>query len=372
MSTQQSRYTVIRQKKIVEDLEEDSIQIPKPMVGFGIPTHPSPTFRRTLPEAAVGPPYFYYENVAMTPRGVWTQISRFLFEIKPEFVDSKHFSAAARKRGYVHNLPIENRFLLQPLPPLTIQAALPSSKKWWPSWDDRKKLNVLNTCYASAKTTQRLRESLEQFDGIPPEEIKKEVLSECKKFNLVWNGKNKLAVLEPDEMELILGYPKDHTRGVSRTDRYKSLGNSFQVDTVAYHLSVLKDMFPNGINVLSLFSGIGGAEVALHRLGIPLKNVVSVELSEVNRNIIRSWWEQTNQEGNLIELKDVQDLGPDQLESLVRSVGGFDLIIGGSPCNNLSGNNRHHRDGLQGDQSILFYDYCRILDVVKCVMGTMR
>ena len=64
---------------------------------------------------------------------------------------------------------------------------------------------------------------------------------------------------------------------------------------MAYHLSVLKDMFPGGINLLSLFSGIGGAEVALHRLGIPLKNVVSVEKSEVNRNIVRSWWKQTNQ-----------------------------------------------------------------------------
>ncbi|KAI9088103.1 hypothetical protein K1719_030080 [Acacia pycnantha] len=52
-----------------------------------------------------------------------------------------------------------------------------------------------------------------------------------------------------------------------------------KVDTVAYHLSVLKDMYPNGINLLSLFFGIGGAEVALYRLGIPIKNVVSVEKS---------------------------------------------------------------------------------------------
>ncbi|KAL5711186.1 hypothetical protein ACHQM5_021673 [Ranunculus cassubicifolius] len=116
-------------------------------------------------------------------------------------------------------------------------------------------------------------------------------------------------------------------------------------------------MYPNGINVISHFSGIGGAVVALHRLGIPLKNVVSVEPSEVNRNIIRRWWEQTNQEGNLIEVKDVQDLGPDQLENLVRSVGGFDLIIGGSPCKNFSGN-----------YFIVLYDYSRILVDVKCVM----
>ncbi|KAF3674440.1 hypothetical protein FXO37_06402 [Capsicum annuum] len=109
-----------------------------------------------------------------------------------------------------------------------------------------------------------------------------------------------------------------------------------EVDTVAYHLSVLKDMFPNGMNVLSLFSGIGGAEVALHRLGIRLNNVVSVEISEVNRNIVRSWWEQTNQRGNLIDFDDVQQLNGDRLEQLIDSFGGFDLLIGGSPCNNLA------------------------------------
>ncbi|KAE8697118.1 hypothetical protein F3Y22_tig00110633pilonHSYRG00122 [Hibiscus syriacus] len=32
--------------------------------------------QRTLPEDAIGPPYFYYENVALAPVGVWTKMSR--------------------------------------------------------------------------------------------------------------------------------------------------------------------------------------------------------------------------------------------------------------------------------------------------------
>jgi site-specific DNA-cytosine methylase len=168
-------------------------------------------------------------------------------------------------------------------------------------------------------------------------------------------------------MEFLLGFPKDHTRGISRTERYKSLGNSFQVDTVAYHLSVLKGMFPHGMNVLSLFSGIGGAEVALHRLGIRMNNVISVEKSEVNRTILKSWWDQT-QTGTLIEITDVQTLTSDMIESYIRRIGGFDLVIGGSPCNNLAGSNRHHRVGLEGEQSALFYHYFRILDSVKSIM----
>lgn len=340
------------------------------MIGFGVPTESFSPVHRTLPEAAHGPPYFYYENVALAPKGVWDTISRFLYDVEPEFVDSKYFCAAARKRGYIHNLPIENRYPLLPIPPRTIHEALPLTRRWWPHWDTRKKLNCLQTAYGSAKLTERIRKALEQWDGDPPHHVQKYVLDECRKWNLVWVGRNKVAPLEPDEVEMLLGFPRNHTRGggISRTDRYKSLGNSFQVDTVAYHLSVLKDLFPGGMRVLSLFSGIGGGEVALHRLGIPLKVVVSVEISEVNRNIMRSWWEQTNQKGTLIDIADVQQLTSDRLEQLISSFGGFDLLIGGSPCNNLAGSNRVSRDGLEGKESSLFFDYIRILDLVKCIM----
>ncbi|KAH0936909.1 hypothetical protein HID58_004370 [Brassica napus] len=144
------------------------------------------------------------------------------------------------------------------------------------------------------------------------------------------------------------------------------------VDTVAYHLSVLKPLFPDGINVLSLFTGIGGGEVALHRLKIPMKTVISVEISEVNRNILRDFWEQTNQRGVLIEFEDVQDLTRDKIIELMKRFGGFDLVIGGSPCNNLAGGNRVNRSGLEGEQSSLFFEYCRILEVVRETTMEMR
>jgi hypothetical protein len=354
----------------INGAEDEPIRLPNPMIGFGVPAEPCQQIHRTLPEDAIGPPYFYYENVALAPKGVWDTISRFLYSVEPEFVDSKYFCATARKRAYVHNLPINNRFPILPLPPQTIHEALPLTRRWWPSWDKRTKLNCLQTSVGSAKMTERVRKSLENWgNGEPPLSVQRYVLDECRKWNLVWVGKNKVAPLEPDEFEMLLGFPKNHTRGISRTDRYKSLGNSFQVDTVAYHLSVLKDIFPGGINVLSLFSGIGGAEMALYRLGIPLKNVVSVEKSEVNRTIVRGWWEQTNQKGNLIDYADVQEINGDMLEPLMNSFGGFDLVIGGSPCNNLAGSNRVSRDGLEGKESALFYDYFRILDLVKCIMS---
>jgi hypothetical protein len=308
--------------------------------------------------------------VALAPKGVWQTISRNLYDIQPEFVDSKYLCATARKRGYIHNLPIDNRSPIHPIPPKTIFEAFPHYKKWWPSWDQRRQLNCLLTCVGTATLTRRIQCVLARSDNPPATDVQKYVMKECKKWNLIWVGKNKVASLEPDEYEYLLGFPKDHTRGVGRTERYKALGNSFQVDTVAYHLSVLRNMFPNGVTVLSLFSGIGGGEVALHRLGIQMKTVVSVEISEVNRRILRGWWDQT-QTGTLIEIADVKSLSNDRIASLVSRFGGFDLVIGGSPCNNLTGSNRHHRVGLDGDHSSLAYHYFRILGAVKSSMASL-
>lgn len=92
--------------------------------------------------------------------------------------------------------------------------------------------------------------------------------------------------------------------------------------------------------------------------------MVSVEIAKVNRSIIRSWWEQTNQRGSLIEVEDVQQVSSNQLKQWITKFGGFDLIIGGSPCNNLTGSNRVSRNGLEGEHSSLFYEYFRILEAV--------
>uniref|UniRef100_A0A453JCY2 DNA (cytosine-5-)-methyltransferase n=1 Tax=Aegilops tauschii subsp. strangulata TaxID=200361 RepID=A0A453JCY2_AEGTS len=351
--------------------DEESMPLPNPMVGFNLPGYSGSSVTRMLSKLDTGPPFFYYENVARAPKGEWAKISRNLFDIQPEFVDSLHLCAAARKRGYIHNLPIENRSPLLPLPPKTIFEAFPHYKKWWPSWDTRTHLNCLQTCVASAKLTDRIQRALVSSSNPPPKSVQKDVMDECKKWNLIWVGKNKVAPLEPHEMELLLGFPRDHTRGVGKTQRYKSLGNSFQVDTVAYHLSVLRRMFPNGVRVLSLFTGIGGGEVALHKLGIHMRVVISVEIGEASKKIFRSWWDQT-QTGTLIEIDDVKSLTNDRVASFISQFGGFDLVIGGSPCNNLAGSNRHHRDGLEGKHSALFYDYVRILNFVKSTMAGRR
>ncbi|KAI3838556.1 hypothetical protein MKW92_014490 [Papaver armeniacum] len=358
-----------RKENKEQDIKEvDKFVIPKPMIGFGVPGHLC-LQHRLIPDEASGPPYFYYENVAHAPKGTWPRISSYLFNIQPEFVNSKYFSATLRPRGYIHNLPITNRAQLMPIPPQTIFEAFPETKVWWPSWDTRIKFNCLHTKKISSRKTDKIQKDLEKCNSDPSPDLVKEIMAKCKYWNLIWIGKNKVAPLEANDIESLLGFPSNHTRGISNTARLEGLGNSFQVDTVAYHLSVLKKMYPYGITVLSLFSGIGGAEVALHRLGIRLKNVVSVECSKPRREVLQNWWKSTNQRGNLIEIEDVLKLSNERLENLIYELGGFDLVIGGSPCNNLSGSNRATRSGLDGDQSSLFFEYHRILKKVRTTMS---
>ncbi|KAF9621777.1 hypothetical protein IFM89_027631 [Coptis chinensis] len=61
---------------------------------------------------------------------------------------------------------------------------------------------------------------------------------------------------EPEEIEMILVHPENHTMGFSGAERYKSL-----VETVACHFSLLKNMFPSGI---TRFSFLGLEVLTFH------------------------------------------------------------------------------------------------------------
>lgn len=340
------------------------------MTGFGIPGHLNER-PRPLPECMQGPPYFYFENVANVIDNAWNTIKLHFNGVEPEFVDSRFFSATRRQRGYVHNLPVQNRKLILPSPPMTIFEALPHTQKYWPYWDTRDKMNCITTKGPMLAHCGSIRNILSNYESLDvPDEVQQNILRDCKKYNLVWVGPNQLCSLEVNEIELLLGFDIGHTRGCSSmSDRYDMLGNSFQINTVAYHMSPLKSLFPKGITVLSLFTGIGGAEVALHKLGIFLKRVVVVERIEKARDIFINWWKKSGQKGELnCKYHDVKELTYEVLTELIDEVGKIDLLIGGSPCNNLSGNNRWNRNGLNGPESSLFFEFPRILNNVKKIM----
>lgn len=104
------------------------------------------------------------------------------------------------------------------------------------------------------------------------------------------------------------------------------------------------------MKILSLFDGIAVGYVALKRAGI---NVEKYYSSEVDAQAIKV---AMLNHPDIIQLGDVTQIKGSEL-------GEIDLLVGGSPCTNLSSMGR--QEGLQGEHSRLFYEYLRLLNEVK-------
>ncbi|KAF5188054.1 DNA (cytosine-5)-methyltransferase DRM2 [Thalictrum thalictroides] len=340
--------------------------------GVKNPQQPETKFSRGTLQMEASRPYIFYGNVLDVSHETWKKISQFLYAISPEFVNTQFFSALSRKEGYIHNLPTDNRSHIFPRSPATIEDAMPHTKEWWPSWDTRKQLSCINhESQGISQLCERLGKMLRDSHGVLSVEQQTEILHGCKRLNLMWVGQYKLNPIEPEQVEKILGYPVRHTQsiGSDRVERLKLLKHSFQVDTLGYHLSALKSLFPNGLTILSLYSGIGGTEIAIHRLGLRLKGVVSVELSETNRRILRRWWENTEQRGELVQIEDIGKLTSTKLETLIDDLGGFDLIICQNPYTPGSSKATLDLENPAGFEFPAFFEFVRVLQRVRSTMG---
>lgn len=105
------------------------------------------------------------------------------------------------------------------------------------------------------------------------------------------------------------------------------------------------------MRVLSLFDGISCARVALERVGIVVSKYYASEVDKSAVFIAQKNYPDT------VQLGDVRNI-------TCETVGQIDLLIGGSPCQDLSIAKRN-REGLDGERSGLFWEYVRILHEVK-------
>ena len=101
-----------------------------------------------------------------------------------------------------------------------------------------------------------------------------------------------------------------------------------------------------GLNVLSLFDGMSCGQIALERAGIKVDNYFA---SEIKKHAIETT--QLNYP-NTIQLGDVTKINAKDLPKI-------DLLIGGSPCQDFSSQNKE-RKGLNGIKSKLFFEYLRL------------
>jgi site-specific DNA-cytosine methylase len=58
-------------------------------------------------------------------------------------------------------------------------------------------------------------------------------------FNVVRLDDGSFRMMTPEEVEGLFGFPRGHTEGVSNTQRYKMLGNSWSIPTVQHVLQGL-------------------------------------------------------------------------------------------------------------------------------------
>ena len=104
------------------------------------------------------------------------------------------------------------------------------------------------------------------------------------------------------------------------------------------------------MRVLSLFDGISCARVGLERAGIPITSYTAYEIDKHAIAIAKKNYPDTIHHG------DVRECKPSENE--------YDLVIGGSPCQDLS-IAKKGRKGLDGDRSGLFWEWVRVWKEAK-------
>uniref|UniRef100_A0A4W4ESB0 DNA (cytosine-5-)-methyltransferase n=1 Tax=Electrophorus electricus TaxID=8005 RepID=A0A4W4ESB0_ELEEL len=109
------------------------------------------------------------------------------------------------------------------------------------------------------------------------------------------------------------------------------------------------------IRVLSLFDGIGTGYLVLKDLGFKVEKYVASEIDE--ESIVVSL---VNHDGKITYVDDVRRI----TKKHITEWGPFDLLIGGSPCNDLSIVNPA-RKGLFEGTGRLFFDFYRLLNAMK-------
>ena len=103
------------------------------------------------------------------------------------------------------------------------------------------------------------------------------------------------------------------------------------------------------MNVLDLFSGIGGFSLGLERAG--MRTVAFCEIDPHARAVLHKHWP------NVPVFTDVSTLSKGDLSEQI------DIIAGGFPCQDISTAGRGA--GLSGSRSGLWFEYCRIINEIR-------
>ena len=113
---------------------------------------------------------------------------------------------------------------------------------------------------------------------------------------------------------------------------------------------------------ISLFSGIGGFEVAIHNI---FPEAMCIGYSEIDKDALTVY---NNHFPYHLNLGDITTISNRDITNLLKKQN-CDLIVAGFPCKNLSSLSGFvgDRSGLKGKQSGLFWDLLRIIRVIVSI-----
>ena len=121
------------------------------------------------------------------------------------------------------------------------------------------------------------------------------------------------------------------------------------------------------LRYISLFSGIGGFEQAIHK---EYPDADCIGFSEIDPYAVKIYKSHFPGHTNM---GDVTKITKKKIRHLVSRFG-CDLIVGGFPCTNLSSlaNIQGNSEGLKGPKSGLFYDMIKIIEYAKSVNSKVK
>ncbi|GGL57680.1 DNA (cytosine-5-)-methyltransferase [Halocalculus aciditolerans] len=121
---------------------------------------------------------------------------------------------------------------------------------------------------------------------------------------------------------------------------------------------------------ISLFSGLGGIDIGLHRAGI--ETLITVDANEEAAESLRANSSQyddgisgTNAayDWSVVE-GDIHDIEAEEILDLAGTED-IDLMVGGPPCQTFSRSNEGNREGTDAARGMLFQEYVRLLSEIQ-------
>lgn len=104
------------------------------------------------------------------------------------------------------------------------------------------------------------------------------------------------------------------------------------------------------MNVVSLFAGVGGFDIAAERAGMEV--VGQVEIDKFARTVLESHWP------TISRFVDIHDVTGSCFDGT-----NVDVLVGGFPCQDYS--TAGHNKGLAGDRGALWWQFHRLIDEIR-------